>query len=241
MGVKITMKGIFENDKSYGSNLKLYTTKDGLLSFVLFGIIIFMYSILAILDIKVKFVKNNILIMGCIFNFLLILITLLFVKFRKQNLDTIGIYKGKWKKSCCIGSILAIILFFNNCGSYLLQGSKLIDIRNILPLVIYFFFVALSEEIVFRGYISTRLCGIIKKQWVAIIATGLLFMLMHFPYRMIAYGMSLKTLTINNLFWLIDLFFTHIILNYIYMKTNSLYGAIIPHWIADLASSIIDK
>lgn len=241
MGDKIIMRSIFQNDKSYGDNLKLYTTKDGLLSLFLFGIIIFMYSILAILDIKVTFVKNNILIMGCIFNILLILITILFVKFRKQTLDTIGIYKGNWKKSCCIGSILAIILFFNNCGSYLLQGSKLIDIGNILPLVIYFFFVALSEEIVFRGYISTRLCGIIKRQWVAIIATGLLFMLMHFPYRMIAYGMSLKALTINNLFWLIDLFFTHIILNYIYMKTNSLYGAIIPHWIADLASSIVDK
>jgi len=27
----------------------------------------------------------------------------------------------------------------------------------------------------------------------------------------------------------------------IIMKTNSLYGAIIPHWISDLAANIINK
>lgn len=235
------MNSIFQNDKSYSSNLKLYTTKDGLLSLILFGIFILIYSIVAILDIKVEFIKNNILIIGCMFNVLLILITILFVKLRRQSLDTIGIYKGKWKKSCCIGMILACILFFNNCGSYLLQGNKLIAIHNIFTYVIYYFFVSLCEEIVFRGYISTRICGIIKRQWFAIIAAGFLFIIMHFPYRMIAYGISLKELTINNLFWLIDLFVTHIILNYIYMKTNSLYGAIIPHWVSNLASRIIDK
>ncbi|WP_035291897.1 hypothetical protein [Clostridium sp. KNHs214] len=36
------MKSIFQNDKSYSSNLKLYTIKDGLLSLTLFGIFIFM-------------------------------------------------------------------------------------------------------------------------------------------------------------------------------------------------------
>lgn len=200
-----------------------------------------MYSIVAILDIKVEFIKSNILIIGCMFNVLLILITILFVKLRRQSLDTIGIYKGKWKKSCCIGMILAGILFFNNCGSYLLQGKELIHIRSIFAYVIYFFCVSLCEEIAFRGYISTRIYGIIKTQWIAIMVTGLLFIIMHFPYRMIVYGMSLKELTINNMFWLIDLFVTHIVLNFIYTKTNSLYGAIIPHWISNLASNIVNK
>ena len=100
---------------------------------------------------------------------------------------------------------------------------------------------SLSEEVVFRGYMNTRISGIIKKQWIVIIVVGLLFTLMHFPYRMIAYGMSLSELTIGNLFWLIDLFIMHVVLSFIYAKTKSLYGAIIPHWISNLASTIVIK
>ena len=239
--ILIRMKNFFRNDKTYNNNLNGYTTKDGLLALCLFGIFIFMYSMLAILDIKVELIKDNIIIIGSIFNCLLVLITMLFIKLRKQGLDTIGLYKGKWKKSLYIGIILAGILFFNNCGSHLLQGKELIDNRSIINYVIYYFFVSLCEEVSFRGYISTRIYGIIKTQWIAIMVTGLLFVIMHFPYRMIAYGMSLKELTVNNMFWMIDLFVTHVVLNFIYTKTNSLYGAIIPHWISNLASNIVNK
>lgn len=235
------MKNFFRNDKAYADNLNQYTTKDGLLALCLFGIFILMYSMLAILEIKVERIKDNIIIIGCIFNCLLVLITMLFIKLRKQSLDTIGLYNGNWKKSVCIGTILAGILFFNNCGSHLLHGKELIDIRSVFAYVIYFFCVSLCEEVAFRGYVSTRIHGIIKTQWIAVMVTGLLFAIMHFPYRMIAYGMSLKDLTMNNMFWLIDLFVTHVVLNFIYAKTNSLYGAIIPHWISNLASNIVNK
>ncbi len=235
------MKNFFRNDKTYNNNLNQYTKKDGLLALCLFGIFLLMYSMLAILEIKVEHIKDNIIIIGCILNCLLVLITMLFIKLRKQSLDTIGLYNGNWKKSFYIGTIFAGILFFNNCGSHLLQGKELIDIRSIFAYAIYFFCVSLCEEVTFRGYISTRIYGIIKTQWIAVMVTGLLFIIMHFPYRMIAYGMSLKELTMNNMFWLIDLFVTHIVLNFIYTKTNSLYGAIIPHWISNLASNIVNK
>ncbi|SHJ13169.1 hypothetical protein SAMN02745163_01380 [Clostridium cavendishii DSM 21758] len=235
------MKNFFRNDKTYKNNLNQYDIKDGLLALCLFGIFIFMYSILAVVDMKVKYIKDNFVIVGCILNCLLVLITILFVKLRKQSLDTIGLYNGKWKKSFCIGTLFAGILFFNNCGSYLLQGKELININRIFTYVIEFFFVALCEEVVFRGYISTRIYGIMKRQWLSIVVTGLLFVIMHFPYRMIVSGMSLKEFTANNIFWFIDLFVTHTILNFIYAKTNSLYGAIIPHWVSNLAFNIVIK
>lgn len=108
-GDTIMMKSIFQNDKSYSSNLKLYTRKDGLLSLILFGIYILMYSIIGILYIKVEFVKFNILIVGDIINISMIMITILFVKLRRQDLDTIGLYKGKWKKK---------LLYRNNICRY---------------------------------------------------------------------------------------------------------------------------
>lgn len=235
------MKNFFRNDETYNNNLSQYDTKDGLLALCLFGVFILMISILAILDIKVKHIKYNRMIAGDIFNGLLVLITILFVKLRKQSLETIGLYKGKWKKSIYIGMILAGILFLSNCGSSLLQGKELINIRSIFTYGISFFCVSLCEEVVFRGYINTRIYGIIKTQWISIVVTGLLFIIVHFPYRMIASGRSLKELVVNNIFWLINLFVTHIVLNFIYTKTNSLYGAIIPHWVSNLASNIVSQ
>ncbi len=62
------MLKILQTDRGYESNLKQYTRKDGLLSFVLFEIMILNYSTLAVLQIKFEFIKENILLVGCIFN-----------------------------------------------------------------------------------------------------------------------------------------------------------------------------
>lgn len=236
------MLKILQTDIEYENNLKQYTKKDGVLSFVLFGIMILNYSILAVLQAKFEFIKENIMLAGCIFNVLMIVITVLFVKLNKQSLETIGLYKGKWKHSIIIGIILAFFLFYNNCLLHLINGSNLIQMQEILILLIYYLLVAICEEIVFRGYIETRIYGLINKnRWLAVFVVGILFIIMHFPYRMIAYGMTLYDLTIKNFSWIIDLFITHLVLNFIYLKTNSLYGAIIPHWMSNFTYNIILK
>lgn len=235
------MLKILQADKEYDDNLKQYTRKDAILSFILFEIIILNYSILAVLQTKFEFIKENILLVGCIFNVLMIVITILFIKLNKQTLSTIGISKGRWKSSIIIGIIVASFLFYNNCISNLISGSKLISIQEILILLVYYLLVAVCEEFVFRGYIGTRIYGLIKKRWLAVFVVGILFIVMHFPYRMIAYGMTLNDLTIKNFNWIIDLFITHLVFNFIYLKTNSLYGAIIPHWMSNFAYNIILK
>ena len=235
------MLKILQADKEYDNNLKQYTRKDAILSFILFEIIILNYSILAVLQTKFEFIKENILLVGCIFHVLMIVITILFIKLNKQTLSTIGISKGRWKSSIIIGIIVASFLFYNNCISNLISGSKLISIQEILILLVYYLLVAVCEEFVFRGYIGTRIYGLIKKRWLAVFVVGILFIVMHFPYRMIAYGMTLNDLTIKNFNWIIDLFITHLVFNFIYLKTNSLYGAIIPHWMSNFAYNIILK
>lgn len=235
------MLKILQADKEYDNNLKQYTRKDAILSFILFEIIILNYSILAVLQTKFEFIKENILLVGCIFNVLMIVITILFIKLNKQTLSTIGISKGRWKSSIIIGIIVASFLFYNNCISNLISGSKLISIQEILILLVYYLLVAVCEEFVFRGYIGTRIYGLTKKRWLAVFVVGILFIVMHFPYRMIAYGMTLNDLTIKNFNWIIDLFITHLVFNFIYLKTNSLYGAIIPHWMSNFAYNIILK
>lgn len=232
---------LLKSNEEYENNLKQYTKKDGILALALFAIIMIGYSILGILRNNFDFVNKNIMIFGCIFNLLMIIITILFVKLNKQKIDTIGIFKGKWKMSIIIGVILAIFYSYNNCISHLINGSKLIPLSQLSMLIIYYLLVSVCEEFIFRGYIGTRIYGFFKNKYIAICLTGILFIIMHFPYRMIAYGMTLSDLTINNFEWILDLFIFHIVLNFIYLKTNSLYGAIIPHWISNLAYNIILK
>ncbi|MBR2256169.1 MAG: CPBP family intramembrane metalloprotease [Blautia sp.] len=97
---------------------------------------------------------------------------------------------------------------------------------------------ALSEELVFRGYILTRLYGLVKSVYVDMLIAALLFVLMHFPYRMAAYQMSFVEF-ITNVDRISDLFITGLWLSYIRIRTNSLYGAILPHWMSDLAYDIV--
>ena len=231
------MLKIIKSNKEYNDNLKKYDKKDGMLAILLFAIIIIMYALLGILYKNNSFIKENIKIVGCIFNFLLIIITIIFVKSRKQRLNTIGL-NGRWKLSLIIGLILSLFYFYCNCLSHLLEGRELISISEILFLAIYFLLVSVCEELVFRGYIGTRLNGLIKNKYIALFIIGILFVAMHFPYRMIAANMSLSDFDIG---WLINLFIFHLIMSFIYMKSNSIYGSIIPHWISDLAYEIVSK
>ncbi len=207
---------ILQADKEYENNLKQYTKKDGILALALFAIIMIEYSIFGILRNNFDFVNKNIIIFGCICNLLMIIITILFVKLNKQKIDTIDIFKGKWKISIIIGVILALFYSYNNCISYLTNKSKIVPLVQLPILIIYYLLVSVCEEFVFRGYIGTRILGFFKNKYIAICLTGILFIIMHFPYRMIAYGMTLGDLTINNFGWIVDLFITHIIFNFIY-------------------------
>ena len=231
------MLKIIKSDDKYNDNLKKYTRKDGLLALLLFAIIIIMYAFLGFLYKNNSFVKDNIKVIGCLFNFLIIIVTILLVKLRKQGLDSIGL-KGRWKLSIILGGLLALFYFYCNCLYHLINGEKLVSITSILFSIVYYLLVAVCEEFVFRGFIGTRLNGLIKNKYIVIIVTGLLFVVMHFPYRMIAANMSISDFDIG---WLIDLFNTHLILSFIYMKTNSIYGSVIPHWISNLAYEIVLK
>lgn len=223
-------------NKEFLDEANKYLRSDALFAIVLFVIMCILYALVAFLEKNLIIIKDYSMIVGCGLNIAMIIITIRFVKLKKEQLSSIGLIHGKWKQSCLVGVVLAVILFFNNCLSHVLGGAHFIPLYSIIGLSIYYLIVAFSEEVVFRGYINTRLYGLMKNQYLVIVVSGILFVIMHFHYRMIAYGMSLSDLTIG---WILDLLITHMILSIIYLKTNSLYGTIIPHWMSNLAYNLI--
>ena len=87
-------------------------------------------------------------------------------------------------------------------------------------------------------YLQTRLHSLLKHILLDVLVTGVLFVLMHFPFRMVAYDMSFWEI-ISNVRYIADQFITHLILAYIRIKSDSLYGAILPHWVSDFAYRIV--
>lgn len=232
---------LFKPNQKFHESVVHYQSLDGLLAIGLFGVVCALYALLAVLQTNYPIMQEKSMAVGCAFNLLLIGLTILLIKMRKGDLSSIGLYGGNWKQSCIIGVIGAAILFFNNCLSHIIGGASFIKQSDMIQFSVYYLTVALCEEIVFRGYIGTRLYGLLKNEYLVILVNGVFFTVMHFPYRMVAYGMSLSDLTIHRMGWLVDLFITHTVLSFIYLKTNSLYGAILPHWMSNLAYNLVAR
>lgn len=178
-------------------------------------------------------------VLGIIINCCFVGVVLLFLAVKKQGLETVGLKNGNIRLSLILGSVFAAILFFCNCLSNIIfEGQVFVPLKTILIYIIYFFTVGLCEEVIFRGYILTRLYGIVKNVYIDILLSGIFFVLMHFPFRMVAYDLSFLDL-VTNVPYMTDLFVTGLILSFIRIKSDSLYGAILPHWISDLSYSIV--
>ena len=231
------LKNIFEVPDSYRNLVNSYEKADAFIAIVLFVL----YCMdMALSGILVNYVSaNQITYIGGLTNLVFVGIVLLILKIRKQGIETIGLRKGNIKLSLIMGITLAVILFFCNCLSNILfEKQSFIPIKDIMIYILYFFTVGLVEEVMFRGYIVTRIHGYTKRIYLDVLLTGIMFLLMHYPYRMVAYHMSFWDL-ITNVQYMLDLFITHLILSFIRIKSDSLYGAIIPHWISDLAYRIV--
>ena len=239
-GCRINMKKIrkiFEVPESYIQSVKHYSIKDTAMAM---GLFILYCGAMVVSGLVNKYLTDlEKTVSGVIINSCFVGVVLLFLLIKKQGVETVGLKKGNIKLSLIMGIMLAVILFFCNCLSdIILEGQVFLPFKTILIYIIYFFTVGLCEEVIFRGYILTRLYGMVRNVFIDILLSGVFFVLMHFPFRMIAYNMSFFELAAN-VPYMIDLFVTSLVLSFIRVKSDSLYGAIIPHWISDLSYSIV--
>ena len=231
------IRKIFEVPVSYIQSVRHYSVKDAAMAMGLFILYCAAMAVSGLFNQYLTVLEKT--VSGTIINSCFVGIVLLFLVIKKQGIETVGLKKGNIRLSLIMGITLAAILFFCNCLSDIIIGNKVfIPLKTILIYIIYFFTVGLCEEVIFRGYILTRLYGIIRNVYIDILLAGIFFVLMHFPFRMIAYHMSFFELA-GNIPYMIDLFVTSLVLSFIRVKSDSLYGSIIPHWISNLSYSIV--
>lgn len=71
----------------------------------------------------------------------------------------------------------------------------------------------------FRGFLETGLHALTGHIWMDVIITGILFVFIHFPFRMCAYNLSFIEF-ITDIPYILNLFITHLILSYISANAN---------------------
>lgn len=167
----------------------------------------------------------------------LIVVFFLFFHLSKENIRSIGIQFNNIKDSIVFGLIGGFLLLSIQTALYIAEGKSVSFTNPSLLNWIIFLFAAFEEEVLFRGYIQTRLVGLIRDQWVVSIINSILFLSIHYPVRWIVSGtISFDALSLVYIFSLLAL---HFFCDAVFKKTNCIWGAFLLHVIYNAVGSMI--
>jgi membrane protease YdiL (CAAX protease family) len=224
-------------DSQYKAAISSYTKKDAVTAIIYWVGLMVLYAAAGVLaNYFGGFIGTAISLL-----FVVVCIIIIFVK--KQGLSSIGLVGGEIGSSLIVGLLLGIVPVVTSHGllAALLYGWELKPIGYIVSQFVYFLIViALVEEIIFRGYIQTRLYGLFRNNTTAMIFGGVMFMLMHIPYQIITRG-GWDAFTIIFALNLVFTFLFHIAATMLYGKFNTLYGAVLFHTVVDWSSEIFNS
>jgi membrane protease YdiL (CAAX protease family) len=229
----LSVKKFFASDVSYNEMTNSYKKMDGILAMGFYVLFFITYLFIGIL-----YTEKHIYL-GIPVNILLVLICCAVVLLRRQKLSTIGLTLKNVKTSSLFGLIFGVGYSLVNILTSLLSNGKLIAFSGIVYNIFYFFIIiAFTEEVVFRGFIQTRMYGLIKWDVFAVLVCGLMFSVMHIPFQMYKQNVNLLTFLQNNYLWLLFLVLYHFLFNFLYRKFNSLAAPILFHGFMNFSSNL---
>jgi membrane protease YdiL (CAAX protease family) len=174
-------------------------------------------------------------------NILLAATVFIALRIRKQRLSTAGFNLSRLKRSLMVGAVTGVILSLcANIIPTLLSGGQWAGFDSTLWNFFYMLvIIAFVEELVFRGYIQTRLYGVIKSDIAAVTIGGFLFMGMHIPFQMFnrSDGNLIEFFEANYL-WLLTTFVVHLLFNFLYRRYNSMISPTVCHFLVNFGSTL---
>jgi len=167
---------------------------------------------------------------------LLQLLPLFFILWlRGQPLSSVGFMKRKLIRSIGIGCVAAIPFLVKPIYS-LLNGStsfKLSFWGILIQLFYNLVLIALVEEILFRGYIQSRLLDLVNHKMIALFIGSLMFSILHIPFQMFRHGMGLLEFLAYDWPHLLFAGFMHLFFAFIYSLTKNIAAPTVVHGLLD--------
>ena len=233
--MKNRIKRIYASDAAYKQMLENYTAKDTAFAVGLYIIIALGYLGMGIVHAATG------LYLGGYFNLISILLCFLLLFIRKQKSDTVGLTSTHVRKGILVGLISGTVFSLLNIIPAIQSGSIWagFSITLVTNTFYYFIVIGFQEEIVFRGYIQTRLYGVIKSDWLAVLICGLMFAAIHVPFQFYQRNSgNLVDFVAQNFIWLLMTFIWHFVFNLLYRKYNSLTAPTIAHGLMNLSNTL---
>lgn len=220
----------------YKSNLRNYGKRDGLKAFIIYCFIMcsaFFQGWLYTTNANV-FVLNSSQIW---IPLILVAGFFCFFGYNKENTRSIGITSDNIKKSIVLGVVGGFVLLVIQTALFMVQGKSVSFANPSLLNWVIFLFAAFEEEILFRGYIQTRLVGFLSNQCGAGIINSIFFLSIHYPVRWVVSGtISIEVLSVV---YVASLLILHFFCDAVYKRTNCLWGAILLHIIYNAVGTMI--
>lgn len=219
-----TIKSYLAVDLQYKEMVNEYTYTDGIASIIFYALFMGVYYIMGVIyNTKNIYLGNQI-------NITLAALCIIYVLFRGHKLSSIGFSKKNFGKSFIMGLITGGIVLLIQLLPGVMAGRQFNSVSKLISNFIYFLIsIGLTEEIIFRGFIQTRIYGIVKKPIMAILLTAFMFMFMHIPFQMGVAHMGFFEYMSNNFISLIITFGWHFVFNFMYSKYNSIAGPTVFH------------
>lgn len=222
--------------KEYRENLRKFHTLDGAKAILLYGIYILVLWLQG-LACTTNFSVDTLNKLQIAFPLLLLMIGMAFLVGSREKLCTVGLHTTKLVQSLLWGAALALCLLIGMAVCSRASGNTSIRITAPMFSALGLFAIgALQEEIIFRGYIQTRLTGLVKRPLACSFCTAFLFLAMHYPVRWVVGGVSWNALSLS---YVIVLIVLHFVCDFVYKRTNCLWGAILLHFLYNMGQSML--
>jgi membrane protease YdiL (CAAX protease family) len=147
-----------------------------------------------------------------------------------EPLNSIGISKTNLWQSVVIGFVFVVFMFYIQHGDV----AKLQELEHRHGTrLIYFAFIGFEEEILFRGYLQTRLVVWLGK-WKGWGLASVIMAIGHFPLRMVIDDKAFGTAFIDSLGLIpVSLFF-----GFLMLRTKNVLAPGILHWFTNWVSEL---
>ncbi len=205
-----------------------YTKKDGVLAFVLFGLAMLapcLFNALPTMTTLPAGWLNAIDLIGIL---LQIGVCLAFVLATKGTLASIGFQKDKLAQSILLGILGGVLLVAAKGLFCHAMGASRVGFAGATAFGLVSFTISgIQEEVMFRGYIQTRLRGLFRSPIVIYVIVAAMFLIAHYPVMWMMGG----TVETDRVICLLVLSF---VCGMIYNKTENVTGAIVAHLMYNL-------
>jgi|GEM_PF-1874958 len=234
---------IFEE---YNRMHRYYTKTDGVLALAVYFVSVLLFFFAGYM---VRNQGTRLFVPASILSAALVVLILLI---RKEGPGTIGIARRHFWKSVLLGLVtgapvyfairfvIGASLFARAYGGVeimnLLMGNRFYHVEETplfewFPMAFLFIIITVvHQEVLMRGYVQTRLRGLIKSDFASTIVSGLLFVVFFMPLHSLLVGESIGWVFMSafplRLFWM---FFLHLWLNLLYRLYNNWAAPVIFH------------